>query len=52
MTVGKVKLGLTLPAPIAERLRELADASGLSTAQAATVLLAGQLLGGGEEPHD
>lgn len=44
----KVRVGLTLPAPLAKRLQQVADAAGLTPAQAANALLAGALLGEGE----
>lgn len=51
MSENRVRLGLRLPVPLAERLRQVAETSGLTPSQAAVVTLAGALLGG-EEHHD
>lgn len=38
--VGKVRLGLRLPMPLADRLQQISDASGVSVPAVATALLA------------
>lgn len=48
----KVRLSLRLPALLAERLQQVADAAGITAAQAANALLAGALLGEGVEAND